>query len=143
MGTRLFVGGLSWDTTEDSLRAFFAAAGTVASATVITDKFTGKSKGFGFVEMGSADEAQKAVDELNGKQLDGRAIAVNEARPQAPRENRGGGGYGGGSRGGYGGGGGSRGGYGGGGGSRGGDRGGRGGGGGRRDDYGDRGGRDW
>jgi RNA recognition motif-containing protein len=149
MGTRLFVGGLSWDTTEDSLRAFFATVGTVVSATVITDKFTGKSKGFGFVEMSSSDEAQKAVDELNGKQLDGRAIAVNEARPQAPRENRGGGGGGyrggggggyggGGSRGGYGGGG-SRGGYGGGG--RGGDRGGRGGG--RRDDYGDRGGRDW
>lgn len=152
MGTRLFVGGLSWDTTEDSLRNFFSSAGTVSSAQVIIDKFSGKSKGFGFVEMGSADDAQKAIDTLNGQQLDGRAIVVNEARPQAPRENRGGGGGYGGNRGGGGGyggnrGGGGGGGYGGGGGGRGGfggGRGGRGGGrGGGRDDYGDRGGRDW
>lgn len=90
MATKLFVGGLSWDTTEDSLRNFFAAVGNVVSATVITDKFTGKSKGFGFVEMGSEEEARKAMSELNGKELDGRAIAVNEARPKEPRPDRGG-----------------------------------------------------
>ena len=89
MATKLFVGGLSWDTTEDSLRNFFAAAGTVVSATVITDKYTGKSKGFGFVEMGSEEEAQKAMQTLNGQQLDGRAVAVNEAKPMQPREDRG------------------------------------------------------
>jgi cold-inducible RNA-binding protein len=89
---KLFVGGLAWATTEDSLRAFFAQAGTVTSATVIMDKFSGKSKGFGFVEMSSPEEAEKAMNELNGKELDGRAIAVSEARPMQPRENRGGGG---------------------------------------------------
>ncbi|MBI4062527.1 RNA-binding protein [Candidatus Gottesmanbacteria bacterium] len=89
MATKLFVGGLSWDTTEDSLRNFFAAVGTVVSATVITDKYTGKSKGFGFVEMGSEEEAQKAMQTLNGQQLDGRAVAVNEAKPMQPREDRG------------------------------------------------------
>lgn len=121
MAVKLFVGGLSWDTTDDSLRAFFATVGTVASAKVITDKFSGKSRGFGFVEMSSDDEAKKAIAELNGKELDGRAIVVNEARPMAPRENRG---FGGG--GGFGGG--------------------RGGGGGHRDDRrggDDRGGRNW
>jgi RNA recognition motif-containing protein len=92
MATKLFVGGLSWGTTEDALREAFAAIGTVTSASVITDKYTGKSKGFGFVEMGSEEEAQRAVQELNGKQLDGRTIVVNEARPMQPRENRGGGG---------------------------------------------------
>lgn len=147
MAAKLFVGGLSWDTTEDSLRAFFSQAGTVASAQIITDKFTGKSRGFGFVEMGSDEEAQKAIQELNGKPLDGRTIVVNEAKPLAPRENRGGyGGGGGGYRGGGGGGGGYRGGGGGyGGGGRRDDRGGRGGGHrGGRDSYGDdRGGRDW
>lgn len=96
MATKLFVGGLSWDTTEDSLRNFFSQAGTVTSATVITDKYTGKSKGFGFVEMGSEEEAQKAMQTLNGQQLDGRAVAVNEARPMQPREDRGGFGGGGG-----------------------------------------------
>lgn len=94
MATKLFVGGLSWGTTEDGLRAAFAQVGTVASATVITDKYTGKSKGFGFVEMSSDEEAQKAMQELNGKELDGRTIVVNEARPMQPRENRGGGGGG-------------------------------------------------
>ena len=147
MAAKLFVGGLSWDTTEDSLRGLFSQVGTVATAQVITDKFTGKSRGFGFVEMSSDEEAQKAVAELNGKQLDGRTIVVNEAKPMAPRENRGGsgGGYrgGGGSSGGYrGGGGGGRGGYGGGGGGRRDDRGGRGGGFDRRGGD-DRGGRDW
>ena len=128
MAVKLFVGGLSWDTTDDSLRTFFATIGTVTSAKIITDKFSGKSRGFGFVEMGTDDEAKKAIAELNGKTLDGRAIVVNEAKPMAPRENRGfgGGGGGGGFRGGGGGGGGYRGG--GGGGGRGGD---------------DRGGRNW
>ncbi len=101
MALKLFVGGLSWDTTDDSLRNFFATAGTVTSAKVITDKFSGKSRGFGFVEMGSDDEAKKAIAELNGKTLDSRTIVVNEAKPMAPRENRGfGGGGGGGFRGG-------------------------------------------
>ena len=92
MGTKLFVGGLSWDTTEDGLRQAFAQLGTVTSATVIMDKFTGKSKGFGFVEMSTPEEAEKAVAEMNGKQLDGRTVVVNEARPMVPRENRGSGG---------------------------------------------------
>ena len=92
MAVKLFVGGLSWDTTEDSLRSFFGGAGSVTSATIITDKFSGKSRGFGFVEMSTDDEARKAIAELNGKQLDGRTIVVNEAKPLAPRENRGGGG---------------------------------------------------
>lgn len=121
MASKLFVGGLSWDTTDDSLRAFFSQVGTVVSAQVIMDKFTGKSKGFGFVEMSSDAQAQEAMQKLNGQSLDGRNVAVNEAKPQVPRENRfgGGGGYGGG-RGGQGGG------YGGGdrGGNRGGGRGG-------------------
>lgn len=150
MASKLFIGSLSWDTTDDSLRNFFAQAGTVVSATVLTDKFTGKSRGFGFVEMSSDEEAQKAISELNGKELDGRPIVVNEARPMAPRDNRGGGGGGGGYRpggsGGYRGGGGSGGYRGGGGGGRSG--GGHGGGGhrGGRDFGGggdDRGGRDW
>lgn len=101
MATKLFVGGLSWDTTEDSLRNFFAASGTVVSATVITDKYTGKSKGFGFVEMGSEEEAQKAMQTLNGQQLDGRAVAVNEAKPMQPREDRGPRAFGGGGGGGF------------------------------------------
>lgn len=97
MATKLFVGGLSWDTTEDSLRTFFAQAGNVVSASVITDKFSGRSKGFGFVEMGSEEEAKEAITKLNGQALDGRTITVNEARPMVPRDNnysrpRGGGG---------------------------------------------------
>ena len=87
MATKLFVGGLSWDTTDDSLKTFFAQAGNVVSASVISDKFTGRSKGFGFVEMGSEEEAKETVAKLNGQMLDGRAIAVNEARPQVPRSN--------------------------------------------------------
>jgi len=94
MASKLFVGSLSWDTTNDSLRDFFGKAGTVVSATVLTDKFTGKSRGFGFVEMSSDEEAQKAISELNGQELDGRPIVVNEARPMTPRDNRGGGGGG-------------------------------------------------
>ena len=88
MATKLFVGGLSWDTKEDSLRNFFAQAGNVVSATVITDKFSGRSKGFGFVEMATEAESQEAIKKLNGQSLDGRNITVNEARPQAPREDR-------------------------------------------------------
>lgn len=88
MAAKLFVGGLSWDTTDDKLREFFSQVGTVVSATVITDKFTGKSKGFGFVEMSTTEEAEQAKQKLNGQPLDGRNIAVNDALPQAPRENR-------------------------------------------------------
>jgi RNA recognition motif-containing protein len=88
MATKLFVGGLSWNTTDDTLKAAFAGVGTVVSATVITDKFSGRSKGFGFVEMASEEEAKAAVEKLNGQEIDGRKVAVNEARPQAPRENR-------------------------------------------------------
>src|SRR5512143_1984268 len=88
MAAKLFVGGISWDTTEDSLKTFFAEAGTVVSATVITDKYTGRSKGFGFVEMSSDAEAKAAIEKLNGKTLDGRTIVVNEAKPMVPRENR-------------------------------------------------------
>ena len=85
MAVKLFVGGLSWDTTDDSLKNFFASAGTVVTANVIKDKYTGKSRGFGFVEMSTAEEAEEAK-KLNGQALDGRNISVNEARPQAPRE---------------------------------------------------------
>ncbi len=85
MAVKLFVGGLAWGTTDDSLKQFFASAGQVVSAVVITDKFTGKSKGFGFVEMSSDAEAKDAIAKLNGQELDGRPITVNEARPQAPR----------------------------------------------------------
>ena len=96
MATKLFVGSLSWNTTDDQLKDFFATVGTVVSATVIFDRETNRSKGFGFVEMSSDDEAKAAVDQLNGKDLDGRAIVVNEARPREERP-RGGGGYGGGN----------------------------------------------
>ncbi|HUD19966.1 MAG TPA: RNA-binding protein [Patescibacteria group bacterium] len=103
MAAKLFVGSLSWDTTDASLHDFFGQAGTVVSATVIMDKYSGKSRGFGFVEMSSEEEAKKAIETLNGQTLDGRAIVVNEAKPQAPRDNSFGGG-GGGYRGGGGGG---------------------------------------
>lgn len=111
MAKKLYVGGLSYDTTQDTLRDTFAQAGTVESAIIIMDKMSGRSKGFGFVEFSSDEEATKAIEMFNGKELDGRKLTVNEARPQEPRT--GGGGYGGGS-------GGSRGGYGGGGGGYGG-----------------------
>lgn len=88
MSKKLFVGGLAWGTTNDTLGQAFAQFGNVVSAAVITDKFSGKSKGFGFVEMSTEEESQKAMQELNGKEIDGRAISVSEARPQAPRENR-------------------------------------------------------
>ena len=85
MATKLFVGSLASATTDDSLKDFFSSAGTVVSATVIQDRETNRSKGFGFVEMSSEDEAKAAVDQLNGKELDGRPIVVNEARPREER----------------------------------------------------------
>ncbi len=85
MATRLFVGSLAWATTNDSLKDFFSGVGEVVSANVIMDRESGRSKGFGFVEMSSDEEAKKAVDELNGKELDGRPIVVNEARPREER----------------------------------------------------------
>src|SRR3989344_7361962 len=105
MATKLYVGSLSYNTTDDQLKQHFSQAGNVVSATVITDKMSGRSKGFGFVEMGSEEEAQKAVEMFNGQELDGRAIVVNEARPMQPRAPRTGGfGGSGGGRGGFGGG---------------------------------------
>ena len=120
MSKNLYIGNLSYQTTADDLREAFGQYGTVTRAQVVADRETGRSRGFGFVEMDNDAEAQKAIDELNGKPFRGRPLTVNEARP---REDRGGGGRGygggggGGGRGGYGGGGG-RGGYGGGGGGR-------------------------
>jgi len=81
MSNKLYVGSLSYDTTDDSLKELFSKAGKVESATVITDKFSGKSKGFAFVEMSSDEEAKKAVEMFNGKELDGRTIIVDEAKP--------------------------------------------------------------
>src|SRR5689334_17173823 len=117
MGSKLYVGNLSYDMTATELEQLCAAHGTVQSAEVISDRDTGRSKGFGFVQMGSDAEAQAAIAALNGQQHDGRALTVNEAKPREDRPRGGGGG--GGGRGGYGGGGGGgggRGGYGGGGG---------------------------
>ena len=82
MATKLFVGSLAWATTDDSLKDFFSAAGNVVSANVIVDRDTNRSKGFGFVEMSTDDEAKAAIDQLNGKDLDGRSIVVNEAKPR-------------------------------------------------------------
>lgn len=100
MGTKIYVGGLPYSTTEAQLNDLFTTHGTVQSARIITDKFTGQSRGFGFVEMGSADEATKAITALNGTQFEGRTLTVNEAKPQEPRS---GGGGRGGDRGGRGG----------------------------------------
>ena len=115
MGRKLYVGNLPYSATEQSLREAFAASGTVDSVSLITDRDSGQSKGFGFIEMSTDQEAQAATQAMNGKTIDGRQIKVNEAKP---RESRGPGGGGGGGRGGFGGGGGGggRGGYGGGGG---------------------------
>jgi RNA recognition motif-containing protein len=117
MGRKLYVGNLAYGITDSDLQQLFEPHGTVQSAQVIMDRDTGRSKGFGFVEMGTDAEAQAAIEALSGAQVEGRNLTVNEARP---REDRGGGGGGGGGRGGYGGGGGGggRGGYGGGGGGR-------------------------
>jgi hypothetical protein len=156
MGNKLYVGNLAYSVRDDDLQQAFAQFGTVSSAKVMMDRDTGRSKGFGFVEMGSDAEAQSAINGMNGQALDGRALVVNEARPREERpggfggggggrsggfgggggrSGGGGGGYGGGGGGGYGGGGGGRsgggGGYGGGGGGRSGGGGGYGGGGGR------------
>ncbi|MBI2511641.1 MAG: RNA-binding protein [Opitutae bacterium] len=132
--TKLYVGNLPFATTAQDLEALFGQAGAVSVVEIIFDKFTGRSRGFAFVTMGSAEEAQKAVDQFNNYDLGGRKLGVNIARPReerAPREGGFGGGGGGGGRGGFGGGrgGGFRGGRGGGGfrGGRGGDRGDRGG----------------
>jgi RNA recognition motif-containing protein len=93
MGNKLYVGNLPFSATEDLLRDMFAEAGTVESAKVITDRDTGRSKGFGFVEMGSDDEAQTAIEKFDGQDCEGRAMRVNEAKPMEPRSggNRGGG----------------------------------------------------
>ena len=115
----IYVGNLKFETTEDGLRKAFEVHGEVSSVNIISDRETGRSRGFGFVEMPSDADAQKAMDALNGSQLDGRTLTVNEARPRRPRNNYGGGsrgggrgGYSGGGGGGYGGGGGGGGGYG-------------------------------
>ena len=136
MGRKLYVGNLSYQVDSSALQQLFEAHGTVESAEIISDRETGRSKGFGFVQMGTDEEAQAAIAALNGQQHEGRALTVNEARPREERP-RGGGGGGGGFGGGRGGGGGGFGGSGG----RGGDRGGRGGGfggGGRGGDRGNR-----
>jgi cold-inducible RNA-binding protein len=105
MGKKIYVGNLSYETTDSDLDKLFAAHGTVQSAQVIMDRETGRSKGFGFVEMGSDAEAQAAIQALNGKEIEGRSLKVNEAKPREDRGGGGGrGGYGGGGRGGYGGG---------------------------------------
>ena len=133
MATKLYVGNLSYQMTDQQLNDLFSEAGNVSSAQVVTDRYTGQARGFGFVEMASEDEAQQAIAAINGRNVGGRALVVNESRP---REGGGGGGsrggggsYGGGGGGSYGGGGGS---YGGGGGGGGRDSGGYGGGGGGR-----------
>ncbi len=126
MATKLYVGNLSYQTTDQQLHELFSEAGNVASAQVVTDRYTGEARGFGFVEMATEDEAQQAIAAINGRNVGGRALVVNESRPRE------GGGGGGGSRGGSGGGGGSYGGGGGGGSRSGGSSGGYGGGGGGR-----------
>lgn len=95
MATKLFIGSLAWATNDDSLKDFFSQVGTVVSANVIVDRETNRSKGFGFVEMSSDEEAKAAVDQLNGKELDGRPIVVNEARPREERPRPSGAGFGG------------------------------------------------
>src|SRR5215212_8506387 len=136
MGRRLYVGNLSYNVDSSQLEQLFSQHGSVTSAEVISDRDTGRSKGFGFVQMGSDEEAQAAIAAMNGQEIDGRTLTVNEAKPREDRPRGGGGG--GGGRGGYGGGGGGGrsggGGYGGGGGGRSGG-GGYGGGGGGRDRY--------
>jgi len=105
MGTKLYVGSLSYDTTDDSLKQHFSQAGNVVSASVLVDRMSGRSRGFGFVEMATPEEAAKAIEMFNGQELDGRTIVVNEAKPMEPRAPRGGGfgrgggrGFGGGGR---------------------------------------------
>lgn len=95
MGNRLYVGNLAFSTTDQTLRDAFSRAGTVSEATVIIDRDTGRSRGFGFVVMGSDSDAQNAIEQLNGQTLDGRALRVNEAEERKPRGGGGGGGRGG------------------------------------------------
>jgi cold-inducible RNA-binding protein len=118
MAMKLYVGNLSFQTSSEELQQLFAQAGTVESATVVEDRDTGRSRGFGFVEMASKEEGEKAIQQFNGTDLNGRNLTVNEARPREDRGNRGGGGGRGGFGGNRGGGGGRGGGYGGGGGGR-------------------------
>ncbi len=107
MSMKLYVGNLSFDTTTQDLEQIFGEIGTVESSNLIEDRDTGRSRGFAFVEMSSQEEGQNAISQLNGKEVDGRELKVNEAKPQEKRSGGGGGGYGGGGgRGGYGGGGG-------------------------------------
>lgn len=115
MSTKLYVGNLSFNTSNEDLQELFGQAGTVESVNIVEDRDTGRSRGFGFVEMSSKEEGAAAIEQLNGKEVDGRSLTVNEARPREERS--GGGNRGGGGRGGYGGGGnrGGGGGYGGGG----------------------------
>jgi len=93
MAKKLYIGSLSYNVNDDQLKEFFSQAGTVESANVIVDRMSGRSRGFGFVEMASDDEAKTAIETLNGQELDGRAIVVNEARPMDDRPKRGGGGF--------------------------------------------------
>src|SRR5881398_3487032 len=107
MGTKLYVGNLPFNTTENELQELFSQAGTVQEVSLMQDKFTGKSRGFAFVTMGSDEDAQNAISKLNGQTVEGRALTVNEARPREPKPPGGGGGRGyggGGGGGGYGGG---------------------------------------
>lgn len=114
MATKLFVGNLPFNTTSADLESLFGQVGAVSSVNIITDKFTGRSRGFGFVEMSNNDEAKTAIERFNGHELQGRALTVNEAKPQEPRSGGGGRSFGGGggrggfNRGGGGGGGGGR-----------------------------------
>ena len=110
MSMKLYVGNLSFQTSSDDLQQLFAQAGTVESASVVEDRETGRSRGFGFVEMSSNEEGAAAIAQFNGKEVNGRSLTVNEARPRENRGGGGGGGYGGGNRGGGGGYGGNRGG---------------------------------
>jgi cold-inducible RNA-binding protein len=108
MATKLYVGNLPFNTTENELQELFSQAGAVQEVMLMQDKFTGKSRGFAFVTMGSDQDAQNAISQINGKTIEGRALTVNEARPREPRPSGGGGGYGGGGGGGGGGYGGGR-----------------------------------
>ena len=94
MGKKLYVGNLSYDVSSSDLEQMFSAHGTIESAQVIEDRSTGRSKGFGFVEMSSEDEANAAIEALNGQETGGRTLTVNEAKPREPRSGGGGGGYG-------------------------------------------------
>lgn len=91
MGSKIYVGGLPYSATDQQLSDLFATHGSVESARVVTDRFTGRSRGFGFVEMATAEEAKRAIAALNGTEMDGRMLTVNEAKPQEPRSGGGGG----------------------------------------------------